>query len=766
MRLLRTSILVAFVICFIHTGQSKAQLTRTFEGHIDNITSIAASPGGKYILSGSADNTIRLWEKSNGREIREFNGHSNTVTSIAFSSNGQLVASGSEDNTIKLWQVATGREIRTLSGHTSNINSISISADGPHILSGSDDSSVKLWNLNTGQEILTFTGHSKPVTNVTLFQNGQYALSASTNNTIKLWDVNSNREIRSFSGHSDQITDLAVSPDNKYLLSASADSTAKLWDIETGKEIRTFSQHSGKVLSVSFSPYGHHIITATTEAVAKLWEIDNDESIRTYSDHSERITDVTFSSDGLFVLSGSADNTIKLWQVPPKGLITSRVQQKIEAWQQKGRYETTEAYQQRVTQEKRNELIEKYTSQLVDSLGRAQFTPKIAEADYDADNEIFELTLVDGESIYVEVPINKAPTFDRYMNRLRFSDMDFALTADNDLILRKARIHNPGNDESYYYDSGQQVAFNSAELATNFDPINVNPQNENPQSKVDKTTRKVEIGKSEVDTNIPETDMNKPDAIAVVIGNRDYKNDTPDVDYAVNDAKVVRDYLVETLGFKDNNILYEENASRSDMVVLFGNDKEQGRLANYLKPGRSEVFVFYSGHGAPDPNSKTGYLMPVDAKATALSLTGYPLDMLYNNLGKLDAKSVNVVIDACFSGATGSGDMLVKNASPIGIEVRNPAAKLEDGFVVTASSSSQIASWHPDKGHGLLTYFWLKAMQGEADLNDDGDITGNEISEYLTDPTDGLPYWARRLHNRDQMPQVFGSDSTTIVEHN
>lgn len=76
-------------------------------------------------------------------------------------------------------------------------------------------------------------------------------------------------------------------------------------------------------------------------------------------------------------------------------------------------------------------------------------------------------------------------------------------------------------------------------------------------------------------------------------------------------------------------------------------------LAVYLKPGRSDVFVFYSGHGAP--NTETGYLMPVDADPTALAISGYPLGTLYDNLAQLEARSVNVAIDACFSGATGAG---------------------------------------------------------------------------------------------------------------
>ena len=445
-----------------------------------------------------------------------------------------------------------------------------------------------------------------------------------------------------------------------------------------------------------------------------------------------------------------------------KNHISNKVTKRIENWQQKGKYESTQAYRERVTERKRAELIQQYTTNLVDSLGRAKFDADITKTDYDADNRVFEVTFADRSTIYVNVPVSEAQAFDRNLSRLRFSNMDFTLTG-GELVLRKAQIHNPANEQTYAYDSDREVAFNTAELAANSDPIDVEIRTEDVGANVTKGTKKIEVGKADVDVNIPKTAMSKPDGIAVVIGNRRYQGDTPDVDYAVNDAKVMRKYLIKTLGFRPGNILYVENASKSRMEVLLGDDKNQGKLANYLKPRRSDVFVFYSGHGAPDPNTETGYLIPVDGDASALNITGYPLEVLYDNLAQLDAKSVSVVIDACFSGASGGGEMLVDKASPIGIEIKNPAAKLDDGFVVTASSGSQISSWYPEKGHGLLTYFWLKALQGEADQDGNKSITASEIRTYLNDNSDGLPYWARRLHNREQTPQVFTNNNKNVI---
>lgn len=155
--------------------------------------------------------------------------------------------------------------------------------------------------------------------------------------------------------------------------------------------------------------------------------------------------------------------------------------------------------------------------------------------------------------------------------------------------------------------------------------------------------------------------------------------------------------------------------------------------------------------------------MPVDADPDRLSLTGYSLDVLYENLSKLEARSVTVVLDACFTGATGGGDMLIAEASPIGIRINDPSAVLGNkAVVITASGGQQIASWYPEKRHGLLTYYFLKGLSGAADRTADGVITAGEMNMWLNDINDGLPYTARRLHSREQTPQVWGDENTVL----
>ncbi|NTV45396.1 MAG: caspase family protein [Chlorobiales bacterium] len=268
----------------------------------------------------------------------------------------------------------------------------------------------------------------------------------------------------------------------------------------------------------------------------------------------------------------------------------------------------------------------------------------------------------------------------------------------------------------------------------------------------------------DVDQEIPATGASNPDAVAIVIGNRNYfKADVPAVEFAQSDAQTMKLYLMKVLGYREGNILFYENATLADFNAAFGKDKEhfKGKLYNYVKPGKSDVFVYYSGHGAPDVDSKAGYFVPADCDPSLVSQNGYPLETLYHNLSKVPAKSMSVVIDACFSGASGGG-MVIKNASPLFNQVKNPMLSLQNTTVFTSSSGDQVSSWYPEAKHSLFTYYFLKGMKGEADANKDGSLTAKEMEDYLKE---NVPYMARRLYGRDQTPQIFGQGLKTIVKY-
>ncbi|BAZ28565.1 WD-40 repeat protein [Cylindrospermum sp. NIES-4074] len=295
----------------VATGQE----IRTLKGHGKWVNTISFSPDGKTLASGSYDKTIKLWNVATGEEIRRFNGHGNYVMNVSFSPDGKTLASGSYDKTIKLWNVVTGKEIRTLKGHSDVVNSVSFSPDRKTLASSSNDYTIKLWNVATGREIRTLKGHSNSVMSISFSPDGKTLASGSFDKTIKFWDVVKGKVIRTLKGHSDAVNSVSFSPNGKDLASGSADNTFKFWNVATGREIRTLKGHSNYVMSISFSPDSKTLASGSYDKTIRLWNLAKINEIRPLTGHSSYVRSISFSPDGKTLASGSADKTVKLWNV-------------------------------------------------------------------------------------------------------------------------------------------------------------------------------------------------------------------------------------------------------------------------------------------------------------------------------------------------------------------------------------------------------------------------------------------------------------------
>ena len=244
----------------------------------------------------------------------------------------------------------------------------------------------------------------------------------------------------------------------------------------------------------------------------------------------------------------------------------------------------------------------------------------------------------------------------------------------------------------------------------------------------------------------------KRDDIAVIIGNADYKKqgkDISNVNPAYADAEGIKQYFMKSKGIKEGNIIYLKDATGAQLLGVFGNEKShKGKLFNYIKPNKSNVYIYYAGHGAPGKEGDA-YLVPTDTDSQTIEFTGYPLSTLYSNLGKLPAKSMTVILEACFSGGSQSGS-LISRASPIVIQPKKTFIP-NNIKVIAAGSERQMASWEEDSSHSLFTKYFLKAMSGEGDFNKDGKVSDKELKEYLSDT---MTYYARRYYGRDQKVQI------------
>ena len=208
-------------------------------GHSGEVRSVAFSPDGQTLASGSMDSTVKLWDVSTGREKASLAGHKNSVYSVAFSPDGQTLASGSMDSTVKLWDLNTGREKASLAGHKDSVWSVAFSPDGQTLASGSEDNTIKLWDVNTGREKASLAAHKSFAMSVAFSPDGQTLASGSMDSTVKLWDVSTGREKASLAGHKNSVWSVAFSPDGQTLASGSADNTVKLWEVATGREQRS-----------------------------------------------------------------------------------------------------------------------------------------------------------------------------------------------------------------------------------------------------------------------------------------------------------------------------------------------------------------------------------------------------------------------------------------------------------------------------------------------------------------------------------------------
>jgi len=249
----------------------------------------------------------------------------------------------------------------------------------------------------------------------------------------------------------------------------------------------------------------------------------------------------------------------------------------------------------------------------------------------------------------------------------------------------------------------------------------------------------------------------RPDDIAVIIGNADYTKqgqDIPNVQPAYADAAAMRNYVVQALGVREGNIIDLRDATSAKLVEVFGSVTDpRGQLFDWVRPNQSRVFIYYAGHGAPAEDDGSPLLVPVDANATRIKLSGYSLETLYRNLSKVPARSITVVLEACFSGASQGGTVISK-ASPIYLKPKTPPVPSKV-TVIAAGSASQLASWEKDGNHGLFTKHFLLGMSGEADRgqygNNDGQVDYQELDRYLKGT---MTYLARRYYGRDQTARI------------
>ena len=251
------------------TGEHRAMLT----GHVGHVKSVAITPDGKRILSGSSDATVRVWDVSSGQQIGVYQGHRRVVWSVMSFPDGQRAVSGSGDGTIAIW---TLEGCRTLATHdVGGPVQATVSADGHRVVSATKDE-LRVWDVETNECVLVLKNENTGTTwSIVLSRNGRFLVSGSSDNTVRIWDLHEKRCVGVLEGHTDGVRSVGISPDEGLILTSGWSSTARIWDFRSGACLGVFEGNpQARPHSAAFSPSGSHFVVGTFEGPILVYRLN------------------------------------------------------------------------------------------------------------------------------------------------------------------------------------------------------------------------------------------------------------------------------------------------------------------------------------------------------------------------------------------------------------------------------------------------------------------------------------------------------------
>lgn len=565
----------------------------------------------------------------------------------------------------------------------------------------------------------TWMGHSGAVTALAISPDGQSIVSGGSDRLIKLWAADSHTEQGSFIGHTGIVWSLAWSPDGRTIVSGSEDRTIRLWNPVDGQIIQTIKR-SAPVYSVAVSTDRTWLAGSMGDKTAGLWNFRQPNRANPIPGRTDLLGQARFIPGENILAVPTDARSILLWDPYTKEPVGElRGAASPVAVSSDGRLLASgsgtddailiwDLEQRRVTATFAAHL------NLVTSLDFSNDNRLLASSSLDQTIRIWALE--QGRLVL-------ARDEERPVWTVAFTpDGQSLIAGEEDGLLRQ-------------WDLGVNTENAPADLST---PVNPAPVFSRANGQVDKA---------------PFSKTQRPESLGIILGVEEYRY-APEVTYARNDARVMRDYFIKTLGIPENRIYFrlDAEATQGEFRKIF--DPAQGWLAKRIKPGLTEVFVYYVGHGAPDISTGDTYLMPSDSDPNYPS-TSYRLAELYRSLEQLPVKQATVFLDACFSGRAGRGrqvEMLLAGARGIGVQPRT--ARLGDNtMVLTASAGNQVSSGYPARSHGLFTYFLMLGLQGEADADRDRAITMQELHTYVRQRVGA----EAGMMDREQTPELFGS---------
>lgn len=335
---------MAGIIQLVSLAAAAAQEPRALTGHTDPVYAVAFTPDGQWIVTGSFDQTLRLWNAKTLKTVRTMTGHSGIVLAVAVSPDGKRIASGALDNTIKLWdlpadlspdtagaanqkgeqdkpaEIPVLQPAANLGGHGSQIYGLDFNADGKRLISASNDKTVRLWDMEGNKQLKTVSTQDGAVYSVAFNPDGKTVLTGGADKTVRLIDVDNNSEIRRFNGPEFAVYTVAFSPDGKTLAAGGVglggNRKVFLWSVDNPQPTKVFEGHHDDVYTVQFAPgNGARLLTAGYSGTIKVWDVSAGKPIFE-TQLPEVVYAACYSPDGKHVLAASGNNNAYLLDLP------------------------------------------------------------------------------------------------------------------------------------------------------------------------------------------------------------------------------------------------------------------------------------------------------------------------------------------------------------------------------------------------------------------------------------------------------------------
>jgi WD40 repeat protein len=335
-------------------------LLKTLDGHTSFVMSVSVTQDGRRAVSGSADQTVQVWDLETGSCLRVLKGHAGAVNSVSVTADGSCAVSGSgtkpgDDNTVRVWGLEEGVCLRVLEGHTDAVFAVCVTPDGRYAVSGSWDRTLRVWDLKMGACLHVLKGHLSSVWSVSVTPDGRRAVSGSVDKTLRVWDLETGACLQVLKGHTGGVKAVAVTPDGRCAVSASRDETLRVWNLETASCSRVLEGHKKETVSISVTPDGQYAvsaglgflrvwdletgecksileghlpaasvavipggryaISASYDSTLRLWNLNARPVVRAIGSHADEVRSVSLSPDGLRAITGSRDKTLRVWDV-------------------------------------------------------------------------------------------------------------------------------------------------------------------------------------------------------------------------------------------------------------------------------------------------------------------------------------------------------------------------------------------------------------------------------------------------------------------